>query len=86
MRLGMLIGMATTTIRIDREVHQRLVSLGKSSGQQLMEVVRDATQALERARYAQAVTAEMDALRQDSAGWNAYLADAEIAVGDGISR
>jgi predicted DNA-binding protein len=86
MRFGMLDDVATTTIRIDREVHQRLIRLGSSSGQQLMDVVRDATLALERARYAEAVSAEIDALRQDPAAWNAYVADADLAVGDGVSR
>jgi hypothetical protein len=65
------------------DVHQRLVSLGRGSGRQLMDVERDATSALERARYAQTVSAEIDALRQDPAAWNADLADADLAVGDG---
>jgi len=75
----------TTTIRIDRDVHQRLVNLGRESGQQLIEVVRDATLALERVRYAAVVNAEIENLRKDPARWAAYLADAELAVGDGVS-
>lgn len=76
---------ATTTIRIDREVHQRLVALSEASGRQLMDTVRDATEALEGARFAASVAAQLDALRGDPAGWAAYVGDAELAVGDGVT-
>jgi hypothetical protein len=77
--------MATTTIRIDRAVHQRLIALSRDSGQQLMDTVRDATEALERARFAASVVSQLDALRLDPDTWDAYVNEAENAVRDGIA-
>lgn len=75
---------ATTTIRIDRDVHQRLLVLSRESGRQLMDVVRDAADALERTRFAHSVAAEFEVLRKDQGAWNAYLGEAELAVDDGV--
>jgi len=75
----------TTTIRIDRDVHQRLLALSRQSGRQLMDTVRDAANALEQARFAERVTTELDALRNDPQAWSGYVDDAELAVGDGVS-
>lgn len=77
--------MATTTIRVDRDVHERLVQLSRTTGQQLIDVVRDATEALERVRFASTVTAELDALRAHPEDWAAYVAQADLGVGDGIT-
>ncbi len=44
--------MATTTIRIDSETHKRLTALSKSGNKQIIDVVREATAALERVRFA----------------------------------
>jgi predicted DNA-binding protein len=76
---------STTTIRIDRDVHQRFVALSKESGQQLIDTMREAVETLERARFIANVTREIDALRQDPTAWTAYLEDGEIAIDDGIS-
>ena len=76
---------ATTTIRVERDVHQRLAAVSRESGRPLMDVVRDATEALERIRFAARVAVELDELREDAVAWSEYLADAELAVGDGIS-
>lgn len=79
--------MPTTTIRVDTETHARLVELSASTGSSLMDTVRDATEALRRQRFAHRVAAELQVLRQDSAAWNAYLADAALTdVSDGIDR
>jgi hypothetical protein len=76
---------ATTTIRIERDVHQRLLALSRDTGRQLMDVVRDAADALERAQFAHVVAREFDLLRSDHSAWSAYLGDAELAVDDGIA-
>lgn len=76
----------TTTIRIERDVHRRLAKLGEASGQLLIDVVRDAAQALERERFASTVIGEFELLRDDAVGWADYLADAELAVGDGVTE
>jgi predicted DNA-binding protein len=77
---------ATTTIRIDRDVHRRLLALSRESGRQLMDVVSDAADALERVQFANHVTDELEKLRNNPTGWSAYLGDAELAVDDGVAR
>ncbi len=77
--------MTTTTIRVDRSVHQRLQTISEATGRQLVDVVADATDALERIRFAEAVRREVDALREDPAMWAAYLAEFDIAISDGIA-
>ncbi|MBI4882520.1 MAG: hypothetical protein HY826_00535 [Actinobacteria bacterium] len=76
---------ATTTIRIDREVHARLVRLAAASGQPLINVVSDAAEALERSRFAARVGREIATLQADNAAWTSYLADTELAAGDGVT-
>jgi len=76
----------TTTIRVDRETHDRLVELGAAGGLSLMDTVRAATDALQRQRFANQVTTELDALRADDASWADYLADAEAThLHDGLA-
>jgi len=75
----------TTTIRVDRDVHRRLVALSDRTGRQLMDVVRDATDALERAQFAALVSAELDELRKDPDTWAAYVAEADLSLRDGIA-
>lgn len=77
----------TTTIRVDRETHARLLELSRATGSSLIETVRAAAEALRRQRFAVQVAWEFDALRRDAQAWQAYLADAESTfVGDGIGR
>ncbi len=79
--------MATTTIRVDKETHERLQELSKKSGRSLIDTIRDATEALGRQRFAHQVAGELAALQTDKNAWNAYLAEAEsTSVEDGISR
>ncbi|MFN0028798.1 MAG: hypothetical protein ACKV2O_16680 [Acidimicrobiales bacterium] len=75
---------ATTTIRIDRETHQRLVAISRATGRQLLDVVRDAAEALERTRFATDVNTQLDRLRQDPAAWEAYVNEADLAVRHGL--
>ena len=75
----------TTTIRIEREVHRRLVALSQQTGEPLIDVVRDATEALERARFAAQTLAQLDALREHPDEWAAYVGDADLAIGDGVA-
>ena len=78
--------MATTTIRVDTDTHERLVEISKVTGESLIDTVRAATEALRRAQFASRVTAELNELRQDEGAWQGYLAEAErTAVSDGIS-
>jgi len=76
--------MATTTIRVDTDTHAQLLAISEASGASLIDTVRAATKALRRQQFGQTVAQELEALRSNSDGWNAYVADAEVAVSDGI--
>ncbi len=77
--------MHTTTIRVDTATHARLVELSRDSGSSLVETVREATDALQRRRFARRVAEELANLRRDPVAWHAYLAEAEAtSVPDGI--
>ena len=77
--------MPTTTIRVDRETHERLVELSKSSGRSLIDTVSEAADALRRQRFAEQVRSQLDALRSDPDAWLGYLAEAEEThVTDGL--
>ena len=77
--------MGTTTIRIDIGTHARLVELSDAAGASLIDTVRDATEALQRQRFAHRVAAELAGLRSDPEAWASYLAEAEgTSVTDGL--
>jgi len=77
--------MGTTTIRVDDETHARLLELSAASDATLIDTVRAATDALERQRFADRVTRQLDALRADPDAWADYLAEGETtSVSDGI--
>ena len=79
--------MATTTIRVDKDTHERLQELSRESGKSLIDTIRDATEALGRQRFAHRVAAELATLRTDENAWQAYLAEAEsTSVSDGINQ
>lgn len=77
--------MATTTIRVDSSTHAKLLELSRAAHTSLMETVSQAAEALRRQRFARQVASELDALREDPAAWEAYLADADAtSVADGL--
>jgi predicted transcriptional regulator len=76
---------STTTIRVDKAVHERLLQIGRESGRQLVDVLSDATEALERAHFANKIRIEMDALRSDPESWDAYVAEFDLAASDGLT-
>jgi len=77
--------MGTTTIRVDRETHARLVELSKATGRSIVDTVRDAVEALRRQQFASRVAVELADMRDDPAGWQAYLAEADsTSVADGV--
>ena len=78
--------MQTTTIRVDRETHARLLELSEATGETLTKTVRDAAEALQRLRFGLRVQEELAVLKSDPAAWDDYLAQAETtSVADGIS-
>lgn len=77
--------MNTTTVRIDRDPHARLVRMSKLAGVSLGATIRDATEALSRQRFAHRVAAEVAELRNDRETWLSYLEEAEsTSVADGL--
>ena len=77
--------MGTTTIRVDRDTHARLLELSHATGNSLIDTVRDAAEALRRQRFARQVASELAELRNDPAAWEAYLSEPDAtSVTDGI--
>ena len=77
--------MATTTVRVDTETHQQLLEMSEQDGVTLIQTLRDATEALRRARFAHQVVEELAALRADPEAWADYLAEGEsTSVSDGV--
>lgn len=77
--------METTTIRVDRDTHARLLDMSSESGDSLTETVRQAAEALRRMRFGLRVQEEYAALRSDPDAWADYMAEAESShVADGI--
>ena len=77
--------MSTTTIRVDRDTHARLIEMSRSSGDSLTETVRQAADALRRVRLGLRVQQQYAQLHSDPDAWADYLAEAESThVTDGI--
>lgn len=75
-----------TTISIDDETHARLLELSEETGDTLPDTMRQAAEALKRARFATRVRNEYAALRSDPSAWADYLAEIESShVQDGIA-
>lgn len=78
--------MKTTTIRVDAETHRRIQRLHDVTGKPMIDVVRDAVDALDRVRFAAQITSDLDALRAKPEEWASYLDEAEaLPVGDGLT-
>ena len=77
--------MNTTTVRVDRATHARLLEMSTASGCSLMETMREAAEALQRLRFGAQVQAELAELRERPGDWAAYAAEAaSTEVADGI--
>jgi predicted transcriptional regulator len=74
----------STTIRVDRDTHRRLLDLSQSSDLSLMEVLRRATAALEQQLFVAEAKSQMQRLRADPQAWVDYLRDSSLTeVSDG---
>lgn len=79
--------MSSTTIRVDLATRDALAALAREHNTSLGETVREAAEALRRARFAQRTVDSFARLRADEAAWQDYEAEAEgTSVGDGIGR
>jgi hypothetical protein len=77
---------ATTTIRVDEQTHAQLLEMSRTSGASLIDTVREAAEALRRQRFARQVSTELAELRKDPDAWQQYVADADLALGDGLRQ
>jgi hypothetical protein len=74
----------STTIRVDRDTHRRLLDLSQSADLSLMEVLRRATAALEQQIFVAEAKSQMQRLRADPQAWVDYLRDSSLTeVSDG---
>ncbi len=75
----------STTIRVDRDTHRRLLDLSQSADLSLMEVLRRATAALEQQLFVAEAKSQMQRLRADPQAWADYLRDSLLTeVSDGV--
>ena len=76
----------STTIRVDRDTHQRLLAFSQQQGLSLMEVLRRATDALDRELFVGEARAQIEKLKADPQPWADYLHESSLTeVADGIN-
>lgn len=79
--------MASTTIRVDVTTRDALAILARERNASLGDTVREAAEALRRARFAERTVDAYARLHADEPARQAYEAEAEAtSVGDGIGR
>ena len=76
----------STTIRVDRDTHQRLLAFSQQQGLSLMEILRRATDALDRELFVGEARAQIEKLKADPRAWADYLRESSLTeVADGIN-
>ena len=76
----------STTIRVDRDTHQRLLVFSQQQGLSLMEILRRATDALDRELFVGEARAQIEKLKADPQAWVDYLRESSLTeVADGIN-
>ena len=75
-----------TTIRVDRDTHQRLLVFSQQQGLSLIEVLRRATDALDRELFVGEARSQMQNLKAYPQAWADYLRESSLTeVADGIN-
>ena len=76
----------STTIRVDRDTHQRLLAFSQQQGLSLMEILRRATDALDRELFVSEARSQIEKLKADPQAWADYLRESSLTeVADGIN-
>ena len=76
----------STTIRVDRDTHQRLLVFSQQQGLSLMEILRRATDALDRELFVGEARAQIEKLKADPPAWADYLRESSLTeVADGVN-
>lgn len=64
---------AVAAVKLPADTHQRLLRIAKEDGVTMGELVTDLVDRLEAKRFWQGVREDLDRLKQDPAGWQAYM-------------
>ena len=76
----------STTIRVDRDTHQRLLAFSQQQRLSLIEVLRRATDALDRELFVGEARAQIEKLKADPQAWADYLRESSLTeVADGVN-
>ena len=76
----------STTIRVDRDTHQRLLTISTQQGFSLMEILRRATDALDRELFVGEARSQIEKLKADPQAWADYLSESSLTeVSDGVN-
>ena len=76
----------STTIRVDRDTHQRLLVFSQQQGLSLMEILRRATDALDRELFVSEARSQIEKLKADPQAWADYLRESSLTeVADGVN-
>ena len=76
----------STTIRVDRDTHQRLLAFSQQQGLSLMEILRRATDALDRELFVGEARSQIEKLKAEPQAWADYLHESSLTeVADGIN-
>lgn len=73
----------STTIRVDRDTHGRLMKISEETGTSIVDLVRESVRAFEHNLFAERLVAQLDAMRQDPDEWESYVEECEMFGGYG---
>ena len=73
----------STTIRVDRDTHGRLMKISADTGTSIVDLVRESVRAYEHRLFADRLVAQLEAMRQDPDEWESYVEECEMFGGYG---
>lgn len=73
----------TTTIRVDRDTHARLMKLSEETRLAIVDIVRQSVAAFEHNHFAERIVAQLEAMRNDPDEWQSYVEECEMFGGYG---
>ena len=73
----------STTIRVDRDTHGRLMRISEETGTSIVDLVRRSVRTLEHTLFAERMVAQLEAMRRDPEEWASYVEECEMFGGYG---
>lgn len=73
----------STTIRVDRDTHGRLMKISEDTGTAIIDLVRESVREYEHKLFADRLVAQLGAMRQDPEEWQSYVEECEMFGGYG---